>query len=91
MCFEHRLARCVCVGFVSVRVPRPCHRSCGELQFPSPVLTLVAQSRHCIKKIMCVEGNVIYSLVPFIIFLRNIFLALIICMHDEGMENVSLA
>ena len=41
---------------------------------------------------MCVEGNVIYSLVAFVIIdLRNIFLALIICMHDEEMENVSLA
>ena len=41
---------------------------------------------------MCVEGNMIYSLAAFvIIFLRNIFLALIICMYDEGMENVSLA
>ena len=38
------------------------------------------------------EGNVIYSLVAFVIIdLRNIFLALIICMHDEEMENVSLA
>ena len=30
MCFEHRLARCVCMGFVSVRgtsgtEPTPCH------------------------------------------------------------------
>ena len=41
---------------------------------------------------MCVEGNVIHSLVAFvIIFLCNMFLALIICMHNEGMENVSLA
>ena len=41
---------------------------------------------------MCVEGNVIYSLVSFvIIFLRNIFLVLIICIYDEGVGNVSLA
>ena len=41
---------------------------------------------------MCVEVNVIYSLVAFvIIFLCDIFLALIICMHDEGMENASIA
>ena len=51
----------------------------------------LAQSRHCILY-MCVEANVIISLVALvIIFLCNIFLAFIICMHDEGMENVSLA
>ena len=85
------------MGFVSVRgtsgtEPRPCDRSCGKWGFLYHVLVCVAQSRHCIKKIMCVEGNVIYSLVSFvIIFLRNIFLVLIICIYDEGMGNVSLA
>ena len=34
----------------------------------------------------------IYSLVAFVvIFLFDFLLALIICMYDEGMENVSLA
>ena len=41
---------------------------------------------------MGVEGNVIYSLLAFVtVFSRNIFLALIIRMYDEGVENVSLA
>ena len=72
------------MGFVIVRgtsgtVPRPCHRSCSELEFPSPVLIWVAQSICYV----CVEGNVIYSLVAsVIIFLRNIFLAVLICMYD---------
>ena len=82
------------MGFVSVRgtsgpEPRPCHRWYGELEFLSPVLIWVAQSKHCIY--VCVEGNVIYSLVAFvIIFLRNIILALIVCMYDEGMKKIIL-
>ena len=32
-----------------------------------------------------------FSVVAYIIFLRNILLALIICMDDEGEENVSVA
>ena len=52
--FKYRLARGGCVGFLSVRgtsgtEPRPCYRSCGELEFffsPSSLIW-VAQSRHC--------------------------------------------
>ena len=94
--FLTQVSSVLCVVLVSVRgtsgtEPRPYHRSCGELECPSPVLIWVAKSRHWIS-FMCVEGNVIYSLVSFvIIFLRNIFLVLIICIYDEGMGNVSLA
>ena len=41
---------------------------------------------------MCVEVNVIYSLVAFvIIFLHDIFLALIICMYDGRYGKYTLS
>ena len=62
---------------ISGTKPGPCLRSCGELEFLSPALIWVAQSRHCVY----VCGNKCdYSLGAFVIiffcdlFCVNIFM-----------------